>query len=164
MFKNLLQVLVTKSYLAFDYKTHTFGLEKKMHLVGEWFSCGMSSVTFLIMLPCFPNFFFTEQQSNFAQTQAGPGYPSQSGHAYQQAGYVPSKSPVKYSPGQSAFSSYSNPYAHQQTKQLQESGYPAYRMAQPGFYKMFCILKFMHVLSNAERSEKNSQHLNFILI
>lgn len=74
-----------------------------------------------------------KQQSNFAQTQAGPGYPSQSGHAYQQAGYVPSKSPVKYSPGQSAFSSYSNPYAHQQTKQLQESGYPAYRMAQPGY-------------------------------
>ena len=129
-----------------------------------WFSCGMSSVTFLIMLPYFPDFFFTEQQSNFAQTQAGPGYPSQSGHAYQQAGYVPSKSPVKYSPGQSAFSSYSNPYAHQQTKQLQESGYPAYRMAQPGIYKMFCILKFMHVLSNAERSEKISQHLNFILI
>lgn len=78
---------------------------------------------------------FTEQQSNFPQSQAGPGYPTQSSHAFQQAGYVPSKSPVKYNPGsQSAFSSYSNPYAHQQTKQLQESGFPAYRMQQPGIY------------------------------
>lgn len=78
---------------------------------------------------------FTEQQSNFPQSQAGPGYPTQSSHAFQQAGYVPSKSPVKYNPGsQSAFSSYSNPYAHQQTKQLQESGFPAYRMQQPGIF------------------------------
>ncbi|XP_061184587.1 G protein pathway suppressor 2-like [Saccostrea echinata] len=77
-----------------------------------------------------------KQQSNFPQTQAGPVYPNQSAssHAYQQAGYVPSKSPVKYNPGgQSAFSSYSNPYAHQQSKQLQESGYPGYRMQQPGY-------------------------------
>lgn len=75
-----------------------------------------------------------KQQSNFPQSQAGPGYPAQSSHAYQQSGYVPSKSPVKYNPGgQSAFSSYSNPYAHQQTKQLQESGFPAYRMQQPGY-------------------------------
>lgn len=84
---------------------------------------------------------FTEQQSNFPQSQAGPGYPTQSSHAFQQAGYVPSKSPVKYNPGsQSAFSSYSNPYAHQQTKQLQESGFPAYRMQQPGIFFFFKLL------------------------
>jgi hypothetical protein len=75
---------------------------------------------------------FTEQQSSFPQSQTGAGYPTQAGHTYQQAGYVPSKSPVKYNPGgQSAFSSYSNHYTHQQTKQLQETGYPAYRMQQP---------------------------------
>ncbi|XP_048756320.1 G protein pathway suppressor 2-like isoform X2 [Ostrea edulis] len=76
-----------------------------------------------------------KQQSNFPQSQTGAGYPTQAGHTYQQAGYVPSKSPVKYNPGgQSAFSSYSNPYTHPQTKQLQEAGYPAYRMQQPSGY------------------------------
>lgn len=86
-------------------------------------------------------FLFVEQQSNFPQSQTGAGYPTQAGHTYQQAGYVPSKSPVKYNPGgQSAFSSYSNPYTHPQTKQLQEAGYPAYRMQQPSGTKLYQCL------------------------